>query len=209
MGINFSESNEIREVKNPHANLAAPGFGIESAVCFVDGRAHFVFSDKTSLILHPKGDCFTYFRRDGKKLRQLVKFAINKSVSDADGGAGPLQKLLLALKLYNTYSDQPVVTRSEICEQTVQKFNKLTKVSWPGEENIDEYSWMDEQGNLHLKSIDDGLCEVILAANCLHFRVQFLYLIPSKKAKWITTDPNQQTIGDQQPIDDCTSAYRS
>ena len=68
---------------------------------------------------------------------------------------------------------------------------------------------MDEQGNLHLKSIDDGLCEVILAANCLHFRVQFLYLIPSKKAKWITTDPNQQTIGDQQPMDDCTSAYRS
>lgn len=116
VGINFSDSNEIREVRNPHANIAAPGFGIETAVSYADGRAHFVFTDKTSLILHPKGDCFTYFRRDGKKLRQLVKFAINKSVSDSDIGAGPLQKLLLALKLYNTYSDQPVVTRSEITE---------------------------------------------------------------------------------------------
>lgn len=103
--INFSESNEIREVKNPHRNSSEPGFGIESAVCFADERAHFVFSDKTSLILHPKGDCFTYFRKDGKKLRQLVKFAINKSVSDPDAGGGPLEKLLLALKLYNTYSD--------------------------------------------------------------------------------------------------------
>lgn len=85
----------------------------------------------------------------------------------------------------------------------------MTKVSWPGQDNIDEYSWIDEQGNLHLKSIDDGLCEVILAANCLHFRVQFLYLLPYKKAQWVSTDPNLQTMGDQQPVDDCMSAYRS
>jgi len=79
--VNFSDTNEIKEVRNSnsnaHNNSKRPGFGIESAVGFADGRAHFVFSDRTSLILHPKGDCFTYFRRDGKKLRQLVKFAIN------------------------------------------------------------------------------------------------------------------------------------
>ena len=45
------------------------GFGIESALCYADGRAHFVFTDKTSIILHPRGDCFTYFRKDGKKVR--------------------------------------------------------------------------------------------------------------------------------------------
>ena len=75
--VNFSDTNEIKEVRNSNSNAQRPGFGIESAVGFADGRVHFVFSDRTSLILHPKGDCFTYFRRDGKKLRQLVKFAIN------------------------------------------------------------------------------------------------------------------------------------
>jgi hypothetical protein len=44
-------------------------FNITQAVCFSNGRAHFVFSDKTSLILHPKGECFTYFQSNGKKLR--------------------------------------------------------------------------------------------------------------------------------------------
>jgi hypothetical protein len=74
-----------------------PGFGIETALCYQDGRAHFIFTDKTSLILHSKGDCFTYFRKDGKKLRQLVKFAITKSVQDTSSSSGPLSKLLLAL----------------------------------------------------------------------------------------------------------------
>jgi hypothetical protein len=64
------------------------GFGIHTALYFEDGRCHFVFTDKTSLIIHPKGDCFTYFKRDGKKLRQLVKFAVSRD---------PLEKLLLAI----------------------------------------------------------------------------------------------------------------
>ena len=32
-----------------------------SAVIYEDKRAHFVFSDKTAMILHPNGDCFTLF----------------------------------------------------------------------------------------------------------------------------------------------------
>jgi hypothetical protein len=47
------------------------------------------------------------------------------------------------------------LTRAEITEgRTIQKNIKHTKVNWPGEENVDEYSWIDEQGNTHLKSID-------------------------------------------------------
>lgn len=38
-------------------------------VIYEDSRAHFVFSDKTAIILHPKGDCFTYFARNGAKTR--------------------------------------------------------------------------------------------------------------------------------------------
>jgi hypothetical protein len=40
---------------------------------------------------------------------------------------------------------------------------------------------MDEQGNLHIRSIEDGLAELVFSANCLHFRVYFLHLLPTKK----------------------------
>ena len=69
--------------------------------------------------------------------------------------------------------------------EVISKSTKLTKVSWPGEDNLDEYTWMDEQGNLHLRSIDDDLCEIVLSANCIHFKVSFLYLLPNKKAEWV------------------------
>ena len=72
----------------------------------------------------------------------------------------------------------------------MQKANKFVQVTWPGKDNLDEYSWVDEEGNLHLKSIDDDLCELILSQNNLHFRVMFLHLLPQKKATWTMTDPN-------------------
>jgi len=51
---------------------------IEQGLLYEDGRAHFTFNDKSAMIMHPKGDCFTYFSPDGKKSRQLVKFALQK-----------------------------------------------------------------------------------------------------------------------------------
>ena len=71
------------------------GFGIKNAVAYEDGRSHYVFTDKTSLILHPNGDCFTYFRKDGQKQRQLVKYAINNSLKTNENTqlGGPLDKL--------------------------------------------------------------------------------------------------------------------
>jgi hypothetical protein len=42
---------------------------LENGVLFEDNRAHFVFSDKTALVLHPRGDCFTYFAKNGTKTR--------------------------------------------------------------------------------------------------------------------------------------------
>lgn len=166
-----------------------------SAVGYLDGRCHFVFTDQTSLILHPKGDCFTYFRKDGKKLRQLVKFAMSKTVSDKEVGTGPLPKLLLALQLYNTYYDEPIVSREELyqSQEVIEKQAKITKVTWPGLDNLDEYTWIDEHGHLHLRSIEDELCEIVLSSNCLHIRVNFLYLLPNKKAKWTQVE-NQMNI---------------
>jgi len=150
------------------------------------------------LILHPKGDCFTYFRRDGKKLRQMTKYAINNSLRMETGTqiGGPLDKLCLALQLYNTYVDEPVLAREEIYTgekdpttglpiNIVQKPAKHTKVTWPGEDNLQEFCWVDENGHTHLKSLDADLAEVILSQNCLHFRVIFLYLLPTKKQAWV------------------------
>ena len=74
----------------------------------------------------------------------MVKYAINKSISDNDSNGGPLQKLLLALQLFNTYSDEPIVSREELLNIDYTASAKITKVTWPGAENIDEYFWMDE-----------------------------------------------------------------
>ena len=50
---------------------------------------------------------------------------------------------------------------------------------------MEEHSWVDEEGNFHLKSIEDDLCHIILSANLLHFRVQYRHLLPGKKQDWV------------------------
>ena len=73
----FVEHMPPRDDAAGAANAAAEGkgtrmnfqFGVEQAVVYWNDRAHFVFSDKTSLILHPGGDCFTYFKSNGQKVR--------------------------------------------------------------------------------------------------------------------------------------------
>ena len=42
---------------------------LTQAAIYEDKRAHFIFSDKTALILHQNGDCFTLFSRNGQKNR--------------------------------------------------------------------------------------------------------------------------------------------
>lgn len=66
---------------------------LESCLLYENGRSHYTFGDKTSLIIHPNGDCFTYFTKDGKKLRNLTKYAIN----NYNGGEMVLDKLSIAL----------------------------------------------------------------------------------------------------------------
>ena len=68
---------------------------LSQAVIYDDKRAHFIFSDKTALILHPNGDCFTLFSRNGQKIRQLVRYATNSAAKETSSGA--LSKLILAL----------------------------------------------------------------------------------------------------------------
>ena len=78
---------------------------------YEDKRAHFVFSDKSALILHQNGDCFTLFSPSGTKIRQLVRYATNSAAKETSSGA--LNKLILALQFFNSYSSEPVVARDE------------------------------------------------------------------------------------------------
>lgn len=151
-----------------------------------DRRAHFVFSDKSALILHPNGDCFTLFSRNGQKLRQLVKYATNSAAKETSTGA--LSKLVLALQFFNSYGSEPIFARDEQLESETQitKLYKYTHASWPGIENMDEYLTQTADGNFQLRSSDEeDLATVTLSANGFQVMCSYLCLLPYKKPQWV------------------------
>ncbi|CDW85361.1 UNKNOWN [Stylonychia lemnae] len=168
---------------------------IEHALTYEDGRSHFVFDDKSAIILHPKGDCFTYFSKDGKKTRQLVKFAVQSTHKD-DRGMGVLDKLVLAIQYHNTFCDEPILSREEILTirekdqvrqvyERQQKFQKYTQVIWPGIENWEDFLTEDQDGNLTLRSVDEDLASITLSANGFQLSVKYQQLLPFKKPTWV------------------------
>lgn len=54
-----------------------------------------------------------------------------------------------------------------------------------------DYTSRDEEGNVHLKSIDQDLAELVLSSNGFHFTVTFLYLLPFKTASWTTVEEKE------------------
>lgn len=92
-------------------------------------------------------------------------------------------KINLAVQWVNTYADTIVVTREDIFKEQTQLLpHKITSVVWPGSDNFEEYSYMDQEGNFHLRSVDNSESEMVLAKNGLTFSITFLYLLPYKKA---------------------------
>ena len=94
----------------------------------------------------------------------MVKYAVNESLKESKSGA--LSKLLIALKFYNSYCEVgvPIVTREELLQAEsgsmggyprVTKFFKYTEASWPGNENLAEFSWVDSDGTINIRSTDD------------------------------------------------------
>ena len=134
------------------------------------------------MILHPNGDCFTLFSRNGQKIRQLVKYATNSAAKETSSGA--LSKLILALQFFNSYGPEPIIARDEQLEADlcVTKLYKHTHVLWPGIQNMDEYLSRSEDGNIILRSTDDEeLATVTLSSNGFQVMCSFLYLLPYKK----------------------------
>ena len=54
------EDNQAVQQSMPEDRLS-----LSEAAIYEDKRAHFVFSDKSGMILHPNGDCFTLFSKNG------------------------------------------------------------------------------------------------------------------------------------------------
>eukprot|EP00347_Sterkiella_histriomuscorum_P020126 403339009 len=179
---------------------------LEQALAYEDGRSHYIFNDQTAIILHPKGDCFTYFSREGKKSRQLVKYAVSSSVRELENssvvkGFTIQDKLVLAVQFHNTYCDEPIMSRVEFTqtkedEKVVElyerqsKFQKVTQVTWPGFDNWDEYITQDDQGNITLRSIEQGVAEITLSANSFHLSISYQYMLPFKKPTWTQVTPD-------------------
>jgi hypothetical protein len=122
----------------------------------------------------------------------MVKYAVNNAAKETQVGA--LSKLLISLQFYNTYNEgTPVITREELLEEEgyprVTKFFKYLEASWPGLENLSEYTWVDEQNNVHIRSTDDEqVCKVSLSSNGFQITVTYLHLLPSKKPSWVEVE---------------------
>jgi hypothetical protein len=122
-------------------------------------------------------------------MRQLVKFAVQKD--------GILNKLLIALKFYNTFHERPVLTREELVyEGSYQRsshFHKYTSLYWPGEANCQDYIEEDAEGNLHLSCVEGkDIGEVVLSKGRFLFMTHFVYLLPFKKPQWVAVEDERE-----------------
>ena len=71
----------------------------------------------------------------------------------------------------------------------IAKFYKYVEAQWPGLENLAEYSWVDEQGNVHIRTTDDDqVAQLILSKNGFQVTVNYLHLLPIKKPCWVQVE---------------------
>ena len=162
---------------------------------YESGRTHISFSDKTGLILHPKCDCFTFFHKDGTKVRQLTKYAI--------GYDGVSEKVKLGLEFVKTFGEYPPANHQTIDDKNVVKmFQKVTRAYWPGQTNLNDYMSRDDQGNFHLASIEGSdICEMVLSQSGFTVRVSYLSLLPNKAAEWVPyLEEKQESFSDIKEI---------
>ena len=147
------------------------------------------------MILHPNGDCFTLFSRNGSKIRQLVKYATNSAAKETSTGA--LSKLILALQFFNSYGSEPIFSRDEQLspDSCATKLYKYTHASWPGIDNMGDYITRTDDGNFCLKSTDDeDLATVTLSSSGFQVVCSFLYLLPYKKPQWVEVNDLDRSV---------------
>jgi len=61
--------HQFEQSSNEMDSRDESSISLSAAVIYDDRRANFVFSDRSALILHPNGDCFTLFSKSGQKMR--------------------------------------------------------------------------------------------------------------------------------------------
>jgi hypothetical protein len=97
-----------------------------------------VFTDNTALIVHPQGNCLTFFSKAGHKTRALSKFVVNSTAkNDHTGCLFQQDKLAVCLKFYNQYTrHQLLIKRPDQEMAQVGLFQKYTRATWPGRDNL-------------------------------------------------------------------------
>ncbi|KAL4463887.1 hypothetical protein ABPG74_005824 [Tetrahymena malaccensis] len=143
---------------------------------FQDGRTHAQFNDKSGLILHREHECFTYFSKLGNKLRFMSKnIPCTESIE---------YKVNLVFKNLNQYNDVPTIKSEKLYSDQEEILNsqKISSCIWSlnGEDTDFE---IDDQGNISIISLE-GHSKLTLLKNKFIFIVEYLQLIPKKKATW-------------------------
>ncbi|CAI2364677.1 unnamed protein product [Moneuplotes crassus] len=145
-------------------------------VLYRNNRCNVVFSDGSAIILHPKGDCFTYFYENGEKARHFIAFPpVKDRIKD---------KLVSSVDFYNKYCSNPIVLLEEAFEGKIsQKSSEIKKFYWKYDSNTQPVK--HKSGTYSYSSIN-GYCKLKLNPNKFIFCAEFLQKLPNKSLDWVS-----------------------
>lgn len=109
-----------------------------------------MFNDGSAIIIHAKGDCFTYFYEDGTKARHFIAFPpIKDNIKN---------KLVATVRFYNKYCATPIVLLEDVFEGEIEnKSSKINKFYWKvGKENRPKFS---KSGSVTYSALN-GHCKI-------------------------------------------------
>lgn len=142
-------------------------------------RCHAVFSDGSAIIIHTKGDWFTYFPEDGTKegnikARHFIAFPpVKDNIKN---------KVIATVAYYNKYCERPIVLLEEVFDDVKTKEVEIKKFYWKNGTKVSHKS-----GTVSYNSLNNQ-CKIKLNSNKFIFWAEFLQKLPTKKLDWVYND---------------------
>lgn len=185
---NMASASNIRSLKVEYRDLEvntkrpkepAKILKIISIFLHRNHRCHAVFSDGSAIIIHTKGDWFTYFPEDGTKeadikARHFIAFPpIKDNIKN---------KVIATVAYYNKYWERPIVLLEEVFDDVKTKEVEIKKFYWKNDTKTSHKS-----GTISLNSLNNQ-CKIKLNSNKFIFWAEFLQKLPTKKLDWVYND---------------------
>lgn len=147
---------------------------LDTFVLYNNQRVHATFNDGSALIIHQKGDCFTYFYPEGTKARHFIAFSPTKDMIK--------EKLIAVLTKIKNYSD-PILAGTDVFEGSIEtKSSKINKFYWKfGPETKPNFH---KSGAISYSSLHSN-CKLKMHPNRFIFSVEYLQLLPDKTTDWV------------------------